>query len=143
LSSKQAREIILAFGHSNIQATHPSTLMFTKEQHLSKTGDCIIAVSADKAAMDLSCELKERLKKPNSKLIVTIEVEGMTQQINASGSPRLVLSSPTEMVIRKSDYISDRTVGIHADKSSRDLPREFVEKLKTPEKQIKITLVVS
>ncbi len=28
--------------------------MFTKEKHLSKTGDCIVAVAADKAVADLS-----------------------------------------------------------------------------------------
>jgi len=143
LSCKQARETVLAFGHSNIQAIHPSTLMFTKENHLSKAGDCIVAVSADKSAADLSGELKERLKKPNSKLTVVIEAQGITEQINAFGSPKLVLSSPREMVIRKSDYISDRTLAIHADKSSSDLSREFVEILKNPEQQIKITLVVS
>ena len=52
------------------------------------------------------------------------------------------MSNPTDMVIRKSDYISDRTLAIHADKSSSDLPREFVEKLKNPKQKIKITLIV-
>jgi hypothetical protein len=142
LSSEQARETVVAFGHGNIQAIHPSTLMFTKEKHLSKTGDCIIAVAADKAAADLSCEFKEKLKKPNAKLAITIEAEGLTQQVNASGSTKLLLTNSTDMVIRKSDYISDRTLAIHADKSSSDLPREFVEKLKNPKQKIKITLIV-
>ena len=142
MSSKQTREIVLAYGHKNIQAVHPSTLMFTKEKHLSKTGDCIIAVAADKAVADLSREIREKLKKPNTKLTITIEADGLTQQINASGSPKLVLKSQTDAVIRKGDYISDRTLAIHADKSSNDLPREFVEKLKSPEQKIKITLIV-
>ena len=116
--------------------------MFTKEKHLSKTGDCIIAVAADKAVADLSREIREKLKKPNTKLTITIEADGLTQQINASGSPKLVLKSQTDAVIRKGDYISDRTLAIHADKSSNDLPREFVEKLKSPEQKIKITLIV-
>ena len=142
MSAEQTRESVLAYGHENIQATHPSTLMFTKEKHLSKTGDCVIAVAADKAVADLSRELKEKLKKPNAKLTIKIEVEGITQQINASGSQKLVLTNQTDMVIRKGDYISDRTLAIHADKSSNDLPREFVEKLKNPEQEIKITLIV-
>ena len=142
MSTKQTRENILAYGHENIQAAHPSTLMFTKEKHLSKTGDCIIAVAADKAVADLSRELREKLKKPNVKLTITIEADGLTQRINASGSPKLVLTNQTDMVIRKGDYISDRTLAIHADKSSNDLPREFVEKLKNPEQKIKITLIV-
>ena len=142
MSTKQTREIVLAYGHKNIQAVHPSTLMFTKEKHLSKTGDCIIAVAADKAVADLSREIREKLKKPNTKLTITIEADGLTQQINASGSSKLVLTNQTDAVIRKGDYISDRTLAIHADKSSNDLPREFVEKLKSPEQKIKITLIV-
>jgi uncharacterized protein len=142
LSSKESEETIIAFGNGNIQAVHPSTLMFTKEKHLSKTGDCIVAVGANKAATDLSFEFKEKLKKPNAKLTVIIEANGLTQRINASGGQKLALTDPTEMVIRKSDYISDRTLAIHADKSSIDLPREFVEKLKNPQQKINITLIV-
>jgi hypothetical protein len=142
LISEEVKEIVLAFGHRNIQAVHSSTLMFTKEKHLSKTGDCIVAVEAEKAATDLSFEFKEKMKKPNAKLTIIIEADDSSQQINASGSPKLALTNPTDMVIRKSNYISDRTLAIHADKSSNDLPREFVEKLKNPEQKIKITLIV-
>ncbi len=142
MNSKETKETVFAFGHGNIQAVHPSTLMFTKEKHLSKTGDCIVAVAADKAAADLSQEFKEKLKKPNAKLTIIIEADGVTQQVNALGSPKLALTDPTDMVIRKSDYVSDRTLAIHADKSSNDLPREFVEKLKNPQQKIKITITV-
>jgi hypothetical protein len=44
------------------------------------------------------------------------------------------------MVIRKSDYLSDRTLAIHADKAANDLSRELVEKLKNPRQKAKITL---
>ncbi len=141
MRSEPIKETIQAFGHANIQAVHPSTLMFTKEKHLSKTGDCIIAVAADKAAEDLGREFKEKLKTPNAKLTIIVEVDGLAQQVNAFGSQKLVLSNPSDMVIRKSDYISDRTLAIHADKASSDLPREFVEKLKNPLQLIKITLI--
>jgi hypothetical protein len=142
LISGEVKEIVLAFGHENIRAVHPSTLMFTKEKHLSKTGDCIVAVGAEKAVTDLSFEFKEELKKTNAKLTMIIEADGSTQQINASGAPKLVLTNTIDMVIRKSNYISDRTLAIRADKSSIDLPRDFVEKLKNPQQKIKITLIV-
>ncbi|MGO8806494.1 MAG: DUF371 domain-containing protein [Candidatus Bathyarchaeia archaeon] len=142
MNSNPAEEIVLAFGHTNIQAIHPSTLMFTKEKHLSKTGDCIVAVGADKAGPDLSDGFKEKLKKPGAKLTILIEAEGSIVQINAYGSPKLLLTHPTDIVIRKSDYISDRTTAIYADKSSSNLSREFVEKLKDPKQKIKITMIV-
>jgi hypothetical protein len=142
LSAKETRENISAVGHANIQAIHPSTLMFTREKHLSKTGDCIIGVAADKAVANLSPTFKDRLKRSNAKLTIIIEGGGLTEQINAFGSPKLILTHPTDMVIRKSDYISDRTLAIHADKSANDLPRELVEKLKNPRQKVNITLVL-
>ena len=142
MSAKETRERIVAFGHENIQAIHPSTLMFTKEKHLSKTGDCVVGVASDKAVADLSQTFKDTLRKPNAKLTIIIEVGGLTEQINASGSPKLILTHPTDMVIRKSDYICNRTLAIQADKSANDLPRELLEKLKNPQQKINITLVL-
>jgi len=135
-------EEIHAFGHPNVQAIHPSTLMFTKDKHLSETGDCVVAVAADKAAADLNAEFKAELRKPNAKLTILIEAGGLKEQISASGSPKLTLTNPTDIVVRKSDYLSDRTLAIRADKASNDLPRPFIEKLQNPKQEVKITLIV-
>jgi hypothetical protein len=140
LSAKETRENIVAFGHENIQAIHPSTLMFTKEKHLSKTGDCVVGVAADKAVANLSQTFKDALRKPNARLTIIIEAGGLTERINASGSPKLILTHLTDMVIRKSDYICNRTLAIRADKSANDLPRELVEKLNNPKQKVNITL---
>jgi hypothetical protein len=141
-SSKQVRETITASGHPNITATHPSTLMFTKDTYVSENGDCVIAIAADKALTDLSTEFKEKLRKPNSKLTITIETDNLKEKVTAFGSPRLILNHATEMVVRKSDYISDRTLAVHADKAAIDLSRPFIEKLKNPKQQVKLTILV-
>ena len=138
----EIRAAILAHGHQNILALHPSTLMITKEQHLTQTGDCIVAVGADKAVADLSPQLKDALRKPGAELIIIIEADGLKVFVNASGSPKLTLTHPTDLVIRKSEYISDRTLAINSDKSSLDLPRELINKLKNPCQEIKIEFVV-
>ncbi len=142
MSNKQTKEKIIAFGHENVQAVHPSTLMFTKEKYLSNNGDCIIAVAADKALSDLNPTFKAMLKKPEAKLTMIIEVDGLTEEINSFGSPLLILTHSTDVVVRKSGYISDRTLAIQADKSSNDLARELIEKLKNPKQKINITLIV-
>ena len=142
MSAKETRENIVAFGHENIQAIHPSTLMFTKEKHLSKTGDCVVGVAADKAVANLSQTFKDALRKPNARLTIIIEAGGLTERINASGSPKLILTHLTDMVIRKSDYICNRTLAIRADKSANDLPRELREILKNPKQKVNITLVI-
>jgi len=142
MSPKKIVEVIHAFGHPNIRASHPTTIMFTKENHVTKKGDCIVAVAADKSVADLSAEFKDALRQPNAKLIIEIEVDGLKGQINASGSPELALNHPNDLVIRKSEFISDRTLAVKADKSSGDLSKAVVEKLKNPKQEVTLTLMV-
>ena len=142
MRTSEVREVIFGYGHENILATHKTTLEFTKDTHLSKKGDCIVTVAADKALADLSAEFKEKLRKPHAKLTLTIEAGGIIEQVNAHGSPQLILTHPTDMVIRKSDYVCNRTLAVHADKAAQDLSRDFVEKLKNPKQKVKITLEV-
>lgn len=142
MPTSEVKEVISAQGHKNILATHKTTLEFTKDRHLSKKGDCIVAVAADKALADLSVEFKENLRNPQSQLTVIIETGGFSEQVNAQGSPNLILSHPTDMIIRKSDYVCNRTLAVDADKAAQDLSRNLVEKLKNPRQKVKITLTI-
>lgn len=135
-------EIILAHGHGNVEATHKSTLEVTKERQLSKKGDCIIAVAANKGIADLSSDFKENLRNENARIIILIEAGEVAEVVNASGNPRLILTHPADMVVRKSIYICSRTVGIQADKAACDLSRKLVKKLRNPKQKVKITLTV-
>ncbi|TRO45439.1 DUF371 domain-containing protein [Candidatus Bathyarchaeota archaeon] len=137
------KDEVFANGHKNITATHLATLEITKEVHLSRRGDCIIAVAADKSLTDLSEGFKESLRKPSSKLTLTIEANEITAQINAHGSPELTLTHPSDMVVRKSSYIDDRTLAVNADKAAADLPRKLVEKLRNPKQKARIILKVT
>lgn len=140
---REPTETILAFGHKNVQATHRTTLEFTKDKQLSRTGDCIVAVSADKALAELDDLFKDRLRVSNAKLRITIEVDGITEYVNAYGSSKLALNHPSDIVIRKSSYIDDRTIAICADKAAKDLSRQLVEKLQNPIQKARITLTVT
>jgi len=138
----EIEEVVFGYGHANILATHKATLEFTKDKHLSKKGDCIIAVAADKALADLSPEFKAGLRKPNAKLTILIEAGGISAQVQAYGVEQLSLAHPTDAVVRKSSYVCSRTLAVRADKAAIDLPRELVQKLKNPEQKVKITLNV-
>jgi len=138
----EATESFSAFGHANVQATHRATLEFTKDKHLTREGNCIVATFSDKSVADLSSEFKKCLRKPNAKLTVLIEAGGIVEEIHAHGSPRLMLSHPTDIVVRKSDHICGRTLAVCADKAAVDLSRELVEKLKDPKQKAKITFKV-
>lgn len=140
----QARqtEVILARGHAKVNATHRSTFEITMDEHLSEEGDCIIAVSANKAAAGLSESFKEALRKPNAILTIVIEAGAIMEQINAHGSSRLILSHPTDLVVRKSDYVCSRTLAVRSDKAAKDLSRELVQKLQDSRQMAKITLTL-
>ena len=140
MPSSEVKEVFFGYGHENMLATHKTTLEFTKDTHLSKRGDCIVAVAADKALADLTAEFKEKLRKPQAKLTITIEADGITERVNTEGSPQLILTHPTDLVVRKSDYVCSRTLAVHADKAACDLSRDLIEKLKNPEQKVKITL---
>ena len=134
-------ETILARGHENITATHKTTFEITKEESLTKRGDCIIAVSANKAMLDLKSEFKKALKNENAKLIIEIKAGEIREIVRAYGSSQLQLTHPTDMVIRKSSYICNRTLAIKADKAAADLSRSLVEKLRKPEQNVEIKLI--
>jgi hypothetical protein len=136
------KEVILARGHENISATHRSTIEITKEEHLTKSGDCVIAVSANKALSDLSAEFKKNLLTDQADLTISVEAGGVTETLSAYGSSRLILTHPTDIVIRKSGYVCSRTLAIHADRSARDLPRDLVKRLRNSKQDVRITLIM-
>ena len=135
-------EVIHARGHENILSTNRTTFEITKDTHLTKQGDCIIAVNADKAADDLSQEFKEAIRQKNAKLIITIKADTENETVKASGSPQLPLTHPTDLVVRKSNYICNRTLAIEADKAAKDFSKKFIEKLQNPKQRVLITLTV-
>ncbi len=135
-------EVIEARGHLNILATHRTTLEITKETELTKRGDCIIAVGATKAAADLSAAFKEAAKREDAEIIILIETDEERETVKANGSPKLSFGHTTDMVIRKSSYVCNRTIAIRADKAAINLSRKPIEKLRNPSQKIRITLTV-
>ena len=143
MKKSNIQEVIFALGHKNILSTHRTTLEFTKDKNLTKNGNCIVAVAADKSVTDLSEEFKKRLKKNNSNLTIIIEANGFSDKVTAKGCPDLALTNIKDIVIRKSEYICDRTLAIKANKAAYDLSTDLVNKLKNPKEKIKITLIIN
>jgi hypothetical protein len=141
LPAAKNQVVIIAHGHANVLASHPTTLQFTKDSYLSRKGNCIIAISADKTMSDLDPILKESLRQEDSRISIRIEAGGTTETVHARGSSRLILSHPTDFVIRKGNYVCNRTLAIHADKAAADLSRTLVKKLKDPQQRVRFTLI--
>lgn len=125
-------EVIRARGHPNIKASHKTTLEITKEDFVTSRGDCIIGVSADKGAFDLSEDFKECLREEDSILVILLEAGDVRDLIVAQGHPSLPLSGRDKVIIRKSSYIEPSTIGIMANKAAADIKRELVSKLRDP-----------
>jgi hypothetical protein len=111
------------FGHPNILSNHFNTIEFTKDTELSKKGDCILGVNSD---FD-SSKLKELVKK-YQKVKISIHAGKFKDEIIASTNKDF--KDLHELVIRKSDYLSNRTFAIKADKAAKDINRDVVYYLK-------------
>lgn len=134
-------EVITAKGHPQITATHPTTLMITKDEEVGPKGDCIVGVAADKGAAGLTDELKSIIQS-GAAMTVTIEVGGEVEEIHAFGHPSLSSTHPNDLVIRKSKFTCGRTLAVGADKAAANLSRALVAKLRDPSTKIKVTIEV-
>jgi hypothetical protein len=119
------------FGHPMVRSAHRNTIEVTRDADLTLRGDCIIGVRADKGLSDLSGEVRETIMLEGSELEIAIWVGSETFLVKAKGSPRLSLQDPHEIVLRRSDFVSPRTLAIRADAAAKDLPRSMVEKLRS------------
>jgi len=116
-----------------VRSAHPTTIEVTTEDHLTPRGDCIVGVGASAGCAQLDAQLKEGLRRKGSRVTIRLFVGSSTFEVKAEGDPRLELSHPHDIVIRKSDYVSDRTLAVNADAAARDIPREIVQQLKNPD----------
>lgn len=77
-----------------------------------------------------------------SRITVELNVSGVVERIAGTGSHLLTLTDERDLVVRKSTYVSNRTLMINADRAASDLPREFVQSLNSPSSTIHIRLTV-
>lgn len=121
-----------AYGHKNIKATHNRTLEITKHEELSPNGDCIIGVDSDFSLQ----EIKKLLA--FEKIRIKIRVDELTDEVECLVNKEF--TDENEIVVRIGEHASKRTLGIRADKSSMQLKKDLMEKMKEPKKEMKITI---
>ncbi|MDV3277654.1 MAG: DUF371 domain-containing protein [Nitrososphaerales archaeon] len=117
-------------GHPMVLALHPTTIEVTTESHLTRKGDCIVGVGSDAGCAGLSEGTKEALRRDGARVVLRFVVAGESFVVNAEGDSRLTFTHPHDMVIRKSDFISDRTLAVRASAAAKDMPRRMVEALR-------------
>ena len=122
------------FPHKHITAKHPKSLEFTKDEEVSLEGDCIVGVKAD---FDL-----EKLKKfvsdnKDKKIKLAIKTASFSDELVFDLNPEI--SDENSIVIRKSNFLSGRTLGIDASKAAANLKRELVESLKADRIEVELS----
>ncbi len=127
-------EEIRFFGHKNVLSLHSRTIEITKDQNLTLSGDCIIGVKADKACSDLRIDLKQKIRSNSCHINFELIVEPYTFCISGNGNKELVLDHKDDIVIRKSDFICNRTICVGSSSAAIDIPRHIIELLKDPQK---------
>lgn len=120
-------------GHPNVLSEHRNTLEFTKSKELSTRGDCIVGVDSDFDPNRL-IEIAQK----GGKVKILIECEGIKDEIN--GELNSHFSDKHEIVIRKSDYSSERTFAVKADKAAVDINRKIVDTMKDGNCRMKVTI---
>jgi hypothetical protein len=116
-------------GHKNILSLHARTIEITKDSNLTKNGDCIVGVSANKACTDLNSALKDRLRTNGTVVKITIVVEPYEFKLSGYGNNGLDITHEHDIVLRKSNYVDSRTLVVSCDKSAFDIPRKMVSLL--------------
>jgi len=129
-----------ARGHPEVLSTHRTTLEITKESSLTKEGNCIVAVGASAGLVDLPKELKDAISSSKSRVSLILDVNGHSFTVEGRGDGNLSLSNPDAIVVRRSTFISDRTLMVKADKAAFDVPRRIVRMLQDPNQQVTITI---
>lgn len=132
-------ETIYVYGHENIICTHNSTLEITKDKELSIKGNCILGIKSSKACADLNPNLKFLLKQAK-RFKILIRVGEICDYFYGYGHPDLTLLHKNDIVFRKSNFICDRTILIKCTKSSNELNRMLIEKLKNEYKKFFIEI---
>jgi len=111
----------IAKGHENVLCKHKNTIEFTKDKSLTLRGDCILGVDSDFSFKDITTVLS--WNKVRVRMIVDDKEEVVEGIVNKS------FSSEKEIVLRKSDFISERTLLIRCDKACLDLKDSFKKKM--------------
>ncbi len=103
----------LARGHANVQATHGTTIEFTKENRLTPRGDCIIGVESthDEVLCEAGSKVSIYVVSPCGKE----KIEGI-----CAGK------ATDKVIIRRSEHVSEGTVVIKANKAAKDLNRNLI-----------------
>tara|TARA_Y100000034_G_C6850797_1_gene385982 strand:+ start:79 stop:462 length:384 start_codon:yes stop_codon:yes gene_type:complete len=117
-------------GHKNILSLHRNTLEFTKDKDITLQGDCIIGVNSN--FKDVSNILKY------NKIKMILETSNYKDEVIFEINKEF--NDNREIVIRKTNFISSRTLGIKSNKAAKDLNKDLIDELKDSKTILKVSM---
>jgi len=136
-------ERIRCRGHPLVRATHPTTFEVTIGGHLTRQGDCIIGIRAEKGAAGLSGAFRLALADDRTVIVTHLSAGGHSVEVRGRGSSGMTLAHPGDMVWRRSSFVCPRTVAILCDRTAATLPRDLVAALREgAELEVELRVVV-
>ncbi|HME54755.1 MAG TPA: DUF371 domain-containing protein [Candidatus Lokiarchaeia archaeon] len=139
METRELLEQFTARGHRNVQACHKTTLEFTKESTVTLRGDCVLGVSASISPVEFKEETKSLLQSARD-FVVEIRVADLFDEFRGKGNAGLSLDNDREMVFRKSNFISGRTVLVACTKAASDLDGRIRLAAMQDDRQIRVSL---
>jgi uncharacterized protein len=115
-----------------VTSLHSTTIEVTTEERLTEKGDCIIGVGASKGCAQLDERLKAALRNDRATVLFSLHVGSEKFEFQGFGNAGLSLLHPHDMVIRKSSFLSDRTLAVGTNAAAKDIPRKIVASLRDP-----------
>jgi hypothetical protein len=77
-----------------------------------------------------------------SSIAIEIIAGSRSFKISGFGNKRLLLLSKHDIVVRKTNFICERTLAVRCDKASCDIPRDMIVSLQNPEKKGIFSIII-
>jgi hypothetical protein len=135
-------ESFFARGHPNVRSSHKTTIMVTTEEFLTSRGDCIVALKSEKGLDGLCDEIKRAAQNTEAIITFSLRVEDCLFTVSGRGDKKITMMHPTDIVVRKSEFVCDRTLMVKADKAACDVSSTLIQLLKKAEQRILVTISV-
>ena len=99
-----------------------------------------MAVGSERGLSDLPSSIKKVLSNENGRGRLTLRVRGYSFVVEGKGVPGLTFAHPSDIIVRKSGFVSDRTLMVHSDQAAIDIPKQVVRLLRNPDEKVIIEI---
>ena len=121
------------YGHPSLLATHNSTLEFTKDKNLTTKGNCIVGIRCDFDEKKITA-FAQKYDTAEITLRIGEEQYTFTSSLNKN------FLDAHELVFRRTEFTSPRTLGVRCTTTAQMIPRTMMQQMKNPKQTMMVEL---